>query len=152
MNSPTYSGSKGCPLVIPGFLPSNSASRNKAQEKISHLLDVSWATLLKAKDRFLYPLPRRIYPLGAPTGLRRNQPCLGLQTRVGEDTGSRAPQSLPEMQLSRQPRLCAQAILPAGEWGQEGSQRAVALGEDGQWVSDLISYPALLLTGLHFLY
>lgn len=117
LNSPTYSGSKGCPLVIPGFLPSNSASRNKAQEKISHLLDVPWATLLKAKDRFQYPLSRRIYPLDAPTGLRRNQPCLGLQTRVGEGTGSRAPQSLPEMQLSRRPRLCAQAILPAGEWG-----------------------------------
>lgn len=30
LNSATYSGSKGCPLVTLGFLPSNSASRNKA--------------------------------------------------------------------------------------------------------------------------
>lgn len=39
-----------------------------------------------------------------------------------------------------------------GDVWQEGSQKAVAMGEDGQWVSDLISYPALLLTELHFLY
>jgi hypothetical protein len=91
-------------------------------------------------------------PTWCPHWVRRNQPCLGLQARVGEGNESRAPQSLPAMQLSRQPRLCAQAALPAGVWGQEGSQKAVATGEDGQWVSDLISCSALLLTGLHFLY
>lgn len=38
-------------------------------------------------------------------------------------------------------------------WGKGVKvKRAAAMGEDGQWASDLISHPAFLLTGLHFLY
>lgn len=37
-------------------------------------------------------------------------------------------------------------------WEEKRVKRAAVMGEDGQWASDLISYLALLLTGLHFLY
>lgn len=85
-----------------------------------------------------------------PTGLKSNQPSLGLQGKVREGNGSRVPQSLQEMQLNRQFRLHTQAALPAGR--RREVKRAAVMGEDGQWASDLISYLGLLLTGLHFLY
>lgn len=106
------------PLVTSG-LPLISASRNKTQENSATCPIPPWVSLLRAKHRFLHPLSGKSTQMVPHWA--QNKLCLVLQAKVGEGNGSRAPQSLPEMQLGRQLRLHTQAALPAG--GRRGVKR-----------------------------
>lgn len=137
-------------------LPSNKfLLGNKAQGNISHLPVVIVGPLFFAKSQAQVPefhlqeSPPRWLP---PPSSEEMKLAWGREREKRRRRGERevlhpSSPSLPEIQLSKQPRLSTRQRFLLGE-----VKRAAALGKGGHQAPDLINEPALLLTLLHFLY